>query len=71
MILQTSTIGLLVKPGDPAALAEALHWAVTNRTDMEVMGRNARQYALENHSPETHYRSLMGIYSQVCSATAE
>ncbi len=63
--------GLLVKPGDPAALAEALHWAITNRTCMKVMGSNARQYALENHSPEIHYQSLMDIYSQVCSVMVE
>jgi glycosyltransferase involved in cell wall biosynthesis len=55
--------GLLVKPGDPDALAGAMYWAVTNRTLMKVMGRNARQYALENHSPETHYQALMDIYS--------
>jgi len=63
--------GLLVEPGNPDALADAMYWAVTNRTLMKVMGRNARQYALENHSPETHYQSLMDIYSQVCSATVE
>jgi glycosyltransferase involved in cell wall biosynthesis len=58
--------GLLVKPGDPAALVDALNWTVTNRTLIKGMGRNARQYALENHSPETHYHSLMDFYSQVC-----
>ena len=63
--------GLLVKPGDPDALADAMHWAVTNRANMRLMGRNARQYALENHSPETHYQSLMSIYSQVCSVMIE
>jgi glycosyltransferase involved in cell wall biosynthesis len=59
--------GLLVKPGDPAALADAMYWAVTNQTSMKVMGKNARQYALNNHSPETHYQSLMNIYSKACS----
>lgn len=63
--------GLLVKPGDPAELADAMHRAVTNRTLMKVMGRNARQYALDNHSPETHYQFLMKIYSQVCSVMVE
>lgn len=57
--------GLLVKPGDPDALADAMQWAVTNRSLMKEMGKNARQYALDNHSPETHYQSLMDIYSQV------
>jgi glycosyltransferase involved in cell wall biosynthesis len=61
--------GLLVEPGDPGPLADAMHWAVTNPSSMKVMGRNARQYALDNHSPETHYQALMDIYSQACSAT--
>jgi glycosyltransferase involved in cell wall biosynthesis len=60
--------GLLVKPGDPDALADAMQWAINNRTLMKVMGRNARQYALDNHSPDHHYQSLMDIYSQVCLA---
>jgi glycosyltransferase involved in cell wall biosynthesis len=57
--------GLLVKPGDSVALADAMHWAVTNRILIKDMGRNARQYALENHSPEKHYQSLIDIYSRV------
>jgi glycosyltransferase involved in cell wall biosynthesis len=60
--------GLLVKPGDPAALADALQWAAANRTLMKAMGRNARHYALKHHSPESHYHSLMDIYSRVCAA---
>lgn len=63
--------GLLVKPGDSAALADALHWAETNRISMKAMGRNAKQYALDNHSPDAHYQSLMNIYSQVCSKMVE
>jgi glycosyltransferase involved in cell wall biosynthesis len=57
--------GLLVKPGEPDALADAMQWAVTNQNSMKEMGRNARQYALDNYSPEKHYHSLMDIYSQV------
>lgn len=59
--------GLLVEPGDPVVLADAMRWAVTNQTLMKAMGRNARQYALDNHSPEVHYQSLMDIYTRVCS----
>jgi glycosyltransferase involved in cell wall biosynthesis len=57
--------GLLVKPGDPAALAEAMRWAATNQPLMKEMGRKARQYAQDEHSPEAHYQSLMSIYTQV------
>lgn len=62
--------GLLVPPGDPAALAEAMRWAASNRAAMQGMGNNARQYALENHSPDAHYQSLMQIYQQAGSGTA-
>jgi glycosyltransferase involved in cell wall biosynthesis len=62
--------GLLVKPGDSVALADAMHWMITNRNLAKEMGRNAMQYAMEYHSPEKHYQSLMSIYSQVCSKKA-
>jgi glycosyltransferase involved in cell wall biosynthesis len=57
--------GLLVRPGDAAALAGALSWAVANPDQMKAMGRNARQYAFESHSAAAHYASLMNIYRQV------
>jgi glycosyltransferase involved in cell wall biosynthesis len=63
--------GLLVKPGNPDELAEAMRWALSNRILMKEMGRNARRYALDNHSPERHYQSLMKIYSQVFSVKVE
>ncbi len=57
--------GLLVKPGDASALADAMNWAVTHRSPMKTMGSHARQYALDNHDPEKHYQSLMEIYSKI------
>jgi glycosyltransferase involved in cell wall biosynthesis len=59
--------GLLVKPGDPLELANAFQWAVNNRASMQKMGNNARQYALTHHNQESHYHSLIDIYSQLCS----
>ncbi len=63
--------GLLVKPGDPVALADALRWVKTNKTATKEMGRHARQYALDNHSSETHYLNLMEIYSQLYSTMVD
>jgi len=57
--------GLLVNPGDPIALAEAFHLAVTNRAMMKEMGRKARVYAIKEHSAERHYQELISIYAQV------
>jgi glycosyltransferase involved in cell wall biosynthesis len=59
--------GLLVEPGNPIALADTMEWAVTNRSEMKEMGKNAYQYAQANHSPEFHYQALMDIYDQVRS----
>ncbi len=61
--------GLLVRPGDARALADAMQWAAANRTLMKEMGMNARQYALENHSANRHYQLLMGIYNRVGAAS--
>jgi glycosyltransferase involved in cell wall biosynthesis len=57
--------GLLVNPGDPVSLAEALRLAVTDREMMKEMGRKARVYAIKEHSADRHYRELMSIYAQV------
>jgi glycosyltransferase involved in cell wall biosynthesis len=57
--------GLLVEPGNSVELANALHWAVSNKGQMRKLGINARQYVTENHNPESHYKSLMSIYHQV------
>ena len=59
--------GLLVKPGNPAELARAMDWAVSNPAKMKDMGKNARQYALDNHSAELHYSLLSGLYSRLIS----
>ncbi len=57
--------GLLVKPGDAAGLAEAMNILAANRDFAKEMGRSARKYALDNHSGEKHYQSLMQIYDRV------
>ncbi len=57
--------GLLVKPGDSQALANAMNQIASDRAWAKVMGSNARSYALQTHSPEPHYQGLMGIYDRV------
>jgi glycosyltransferase involved in cell wall biosynthesis len=57
--------GLLAPPGNVEALASAMLWMSTHRVEAVEMGRRARQYAIEQHGPERHYRQLMSIYSTV------
>lgn len=61
--------GLLVEPGNPDALADAMQWAVTHQKLMREMGQTARHYALENHSPSAHYKALNKIYSNLPKRT--
>ncbi len=62
--------GLLVEPGDPHALANAMNQIVSDRAWAAAMGRNARSYAITSHSPEQHYNALMEIYDQVRSVSS-
>jgi glycosyltransferase involved in cell wall biosynthesis len=57
--------GLLVEPGNVDELARALVWVSEHPDEARRMGEAAFAYALEAHSPEKHYQSLMEIYQSV------
>jgi hypothetical protein len=61
--VQDGTTGVLVKPGDAGALAEALRWAADPRHRQEVrrMGARARTLALERFRPEDYVAGLVRI----------
>lgn len=51
-VVGESKCGVVVPPGDQAALAEAIRSAYNNRGTLGEMGINGREYAVKNHSPE-------------------
>jgi glycosyltransferase involved in cell wall biosynthesis len=66
-IVRPGATGLLVPPGDVAALAEALRTVATDRALCERMGSTGRQVALAEYTVathadriEAHYRRLVG-----------
>lgn len=54
--------GLLVEPGDPAALAAALRRLLEAPAEAEAMGRRARAEAERRFEPEAHLRALLEVY---------
>jgi len=56
--------GLLVEPGDPAALAAAIAHAQAHPEQMRRMGIDAYQTWREHYTPERNYELLMRIYDE-------
>jgi glycosyltransferase involved in cell wall biosynthesis len=54
--------GLLIPPGDPQSIAEAIDALLSNPTDAARMGRNARRVFLEEFELEGFYRRIMEVY---------
>jgi glycosyltransferase involved in cell wall biosynthesis len=62
-LVRDRVTGLLFEAGSPAALAEAVRWAVAHPAEMRRMGEAARAFAVEHLSPEANHRMLMAIYA--------
>ncbi len=59
--------GLLVEPGDPAALAAAIAQAHAHPEQMRRMGIDAYQTWRTHYTPERNYELLMRIYDEALS----
>jgi glycosyltransferase involved in cell wall biosynthesis len=57
--------GLLVPPGDPAALAGALEWMVENPAVAAALGARAREVVEERHAPERMVAELVADYERL------
>jgi glycosyltransferase involved in cell wall biosynthesis len=64
-VIQHEKTGLLVKPGDNAALATALDDLLAREGRGSALGRAGRLYALSAFAPESAARRYAGIYRQV------
>lgn len=59
--------GLLIPPGQPEALAQAMRWLWERPQDAAEMGRNGRDKVARQYSAEVHYQNLMQLYRDVLS----
>ncbi|MFL5489290.1 MAG: glycosyltransferase [Gemmatimonadaceae bacterium] len=69
-VVQNEKTGLLVKPGDRAALARALDDLLSRDGKGQDLGRAGRLYALSAFAPESAARRYAEIYRQVIGAKA-
>jgi glycosyltransferase involved in cell wall biosynthesis len=67
-VIQHEKTGILVKPGDRAALANALDDLLAREGRGGQLGRAGRLYALSAFAPESAARRYAGIYRQVLGA---
>lgn len=69
-IVRPEITGLLVPPGDAAALAAAVRALATNRTLCERMGETGRQVALAEYSIQSYADRFVALYSRVMESHA-
>lgn len=62
--VQDSKTGLLVAPGDPAAIRSALARLIDDRPAARAIGQAGRQYALENLTCKASAQAFHELYSQ-------
>jgi phosphatidylinositol alpha-mannosyltransferase len=60
--------GLLVPPGEPAALANAVVALLADEREREQLGRSARTIAIERYSWDTIAKRLVGIYEPLTAS---
>jgi glycosyltransferase involved in cell wall biosynthesis len=63
-LVQDDKTGLTFESGNSDDLRDKISKLVSNASQLEHMGRNARKMAEEEFNPEIHYQRLMEIYKQ-------
>lgn len=64
-IIQHAVNGLLVPPGDPVQLAEAMLRLVNHPKEAKALGQCAQQYVHQNFSAERHVAKIEAIYDRI------
>ncbi len=64
-IVEDGVTGLLVPPGDPERLADAVTELIADETRRQVMGRAARQRAVERFDIRVQVERIQSIYADI------
>jgi glycosyltransferase involved in cell wall biosynthesis len=67
-LIEDGVTGLLVPPGDPAALARAITRFVDNPTLARECGRRGREHVVRHHSRERMIERVLGVYERLIAA---
>jgi glycosyltransferase involved in cell wall biosynthesis len=61
-LVHDGSTGLLYEPGNAAALANRVEWALTHPAEMKRMQAQARREFVQRYTASSNYRMLMEIY---------
>ncbi len=64
-MLEKDVDGLLFENGNPQALAKCINQMFREPVIAAVYGDNAKKHAMITHDPETNYKELLAIYSEI------
>lgn len=64
-LVEDGKTGLLVEPGDAAAIQRAVRKFFEDRNTMAAMGEEARRVFEQKYTAQTNYHQLIGIYGDV------
>ena len=67
-VVQDGVSGLLVPPGDPAALGDALTRALSDETSSALMGKAARAYVWPRFGVDGYMSSVTALYDRLLAA---
>jgi len=64
-IVQEAQCGLLVEPGQPKALAEAIQWLLEHPSEAQAMGNRGHQAILQTYNWNSQAQLLLHLYCRV------
>jgi glycosyltransferase involved in cell wall biosynthesis len=64
-IVQEAQCGILVEPGQPKALAEAIQWLLEHPMEAQAMGNRGRQAILQTYNWNSQAQLLLDLYRRV------
>jgi glycosyltransferase involved in cell wall biosynthesis len=64
-IVQETRCGILVEPGQPKALADAIQWLLEHPAEAQAMGNRGRQAVLETYNWNSQAQLLLDLYRRV------
>ena len=69
-IVKEAQCGILVEPGQPQALAEAIQWLLEHPMEAQAMGNRGRQAILQTYNWNSQAQSLLHLYHRVTGGCA-
>jgi glycosyltransferase involved in cell wall biosynthesis len=65
-VIEAAGCGIFAQPGDPSALAEAIHKLSANKREARIMGLRGRKYLEEHFNRAVIAEKLLGVLTSMC-----